>query len=62
MTNEEKARVYNQLLHDHNILTNQINAIKGSSFELNQIQEREIKELQARQNQIMMHVNRLLAM
>jgi hypothetical protein len=44
------------------MLSNQINGIKGSSFELNESQERQIKELQARQNQIMMHVNRLLAM
>jgi hypothetical protein len=60
MTNEEKGQRYQQLMHDHDLLTNRINAIKGESFELNTNQLQQIRELQARQQVIMNQVSRLL--
>jgi hypothetical protein len=60
MTNEDKAKLYNQLMYDYDLLSNQINQIKGSSFELNDKQIREVRELQGRQQNIMNTVQRLV--
>jgi hypothetical protein len=60
MTNEEKGKKYQQLMFDYDLLSNKINSIKGESFEMNDNQTRQIKELQARQQVIMNQVNRLL--
>jgi hypothetical protein len=60
MTNEEKGRKYQQLMYDYDLLSNRINSIKGESFELNDNQTKQIRELQVRQQVIMNQVNRLL--
>lgn len=60
MTNEEKGRKYQQLMYDYDLLSNKINSIKGESFELNDLQNKQIRELQARQQNIMNQVNFLL--
>jgi hypothetical protein len=60
MTNEEKGRKYQQLMYDYDLLSNRINSIKGESFELNENQNKQIRELQMRQQVIMNEVNRLL--
>lgn len=60
MTNEEKGRKYQQLMYDYDLLSNKINSIKGESFELNDSQTKQIKELQLRQQNIMNQVNFLL--
>jgi archaellum component FlaC len=60
MTNEQKGRRYQQLMFDYDLLSNKINSIKGESFELSDLQNKQIKELQMRQQVIMNEVNRLL--
>lgn len=60
MTNEEKGRKYQQLMYDYDLLSNKINSIKGESFELNDSQNKQIRELQMRQQNIMNQVNVLL--
>lgn len=60
MTNEEKGKRYQQLTYDYDLLSNKINSIKGEDFELNENQNRQIRELQNRQQIIMNEVNRLM--
>jgi archaellum component FlaC len=60
MTNEEKGKRYQQLMYDYDLLSNKINSIKGESFELNDSQNKQIRELQMRQQNIMNQVNVLL--
>ena len=57
MTNEEKGKRYQQLMYDYDLLSNKINSIKGESFELNDSQNKQIRELQMRQQNIMNQVN-----
>lgn len=60
MTNEDKARLYQNALYQHDQLTNKINNIKAQNFELTVEQEREIRNLQAEQARIMSTVQKLL--
>jgi hypothetical protein len=46
MTNEEKGRIYSQLMFEHTKIQNKIASIKGESIELNQQQLQEIKKLE----------------
>ena len=45
--------IYESLLNEHRRLTNEIADIKANSFELNQTEQKKIKELQLRQLQVM---------
>jgi hypothetical protein len=49
-------------MFQYDLLSNQINQIKGSSFELDNKQIVEIRKLQNHQDQIMNSVQKLLAM
>jgi hypothetical protein len=60
MTNEEKAKLYQNLMYENDLLSNQINSIKGESFELNNSQIQQIKMLEAKQQNLMATLNRLL--
>lgn len=60
MTNEEKARLYKEMTYRHDLLQNQINGIKGESFELSQQQLDEIRKLESEQMRIRTQVERLL--
>lgn len=53
MTNEEKAKKYNQMMIDYTRTRNQISSIKGESFEMNGKQLHEIKILEERLKMIM---------
>lgn len=53
MTNEEKAKKYNQMMIDYTRTQNQISSIKGESFEMNVKQLHEIKILEERLKMIM---------
>ena len=53
MTNEEKAKKYNQMMIDYTRTQNQISSIKGESFEMNEKQLHEIKILEERLKMIM---------
>lgn len=46
MTNEQKAQKYNQLMYEYTRIQNQISSIKGESFEMNENQLREVKNLE----------------
>lgn len=46
MNNEQKAQIYNQLMFEYTKVQNKISSIKGESFELNESQQREIKNLE----------------
>lgn len=59
MTNEQKAQVYNQLMFEHTKLSNQINAIKGESIDLNQEQEQRIRMIESKIRDIMNRLSRL---
>ncbi len=43
MTNEEKGRVYSQLMFEHTKIQNKIASIKGESIELNKSQLQELR-------------------
>ncbi len=53
MTNEEKAKKYNQMMFEYTKIQNQISSIKGESFEMNGKQIQEIKILEERLKRIM---------
>jgi hypothetical protein len=59
MTNEQKAQVYNQLMFEHTKLSNQINAIKGESIDLNQEQEQRIRVIESKIRDVMNRLSRL---
>jgi ABC-type uncharacterized transport system ATPase subunit len=46
MTNEQKAQKYNQLMYEYTQIQNKISSIKSESFELNENQLREVKNLE----------------
>lgn len=46
MNNEQKAQIYNQLMFEYTKVQNKISSIKGESFELNESQQKEIKNLE----------------
>jgi archaellum component FlaC len=53
MTNEEKAKKYNQLMFEYTKIQNQISSIKGESFEMNGKQIQDIRILEERLKKIM---------
>jgi len=59
MNNEEKAKVYNQLMFEYTKIQNRISSIKGESINLNQNQINEIRDLEDKLNQIMVSASRL---
>ena len=50
---KDVKQIYETLLNEHRILTNQIADIKAQSFELNEVEQKKVKELQLRQLQVM---------
>jgi len=46
MTQEEKSKVYQSLLNEHDKISNQISSIKGESIDLNEEQNMRISKLQ----------------
>jgi hypothetical protein len=59
MTNEEKAKTYNQLMYEYTKIQNKISSIKGESFSLDQNQLTEVKNLENKLNRIMEMASRL---
>lgn len=62
MDNEQKGREYQRLMYQYDMLSNKINQIKGSDFELNSAQLNEIRQIQNEQQKIMNLVQRLMDM
>jgi hypothetical protein len=59
MDNELKAQKYNQLMIEYTRTQNKISSIKGESFELNQRQLNEIRELENQLRFLMESASRL---
>jgi len=59
MTNEEKGKIYSQLMFEHTKIQNKIASIKGESIDLNQQQLQEIRFLEQQLLRIMKAASRL---
>jgi hypothetical protein len=59
MTNEQKAQVYNQLMFEHTVLSNQINSIKGESIDLNADQQQRIRVIESKIREVMNRLSKL---
>ena len=60
MTNEEKARLYSRLMSDFDIIRNKIADIKVTQVNLTEEQEKVIKILQSKQQNLLLKINQLL--
>lgn len=60
MTNEEKARLYSRLMSDFDIIRNKIADIKVTQVNLTEDQEKQIKNLQSQQQNLLLKINQLL--
>jgi len=61
MNHEEKSQRYTQLLFEFDRLGNRINSIKGEAIDLNESQNRQIRDLQITQGKIMAEMQRLMS-
>ncbi len=60
MTNEQKARRYTQLMSQFDVLRNKIADIRLTQVNLTESQERDIKNIERQQQQVLVELNRLL--
>ena len=60
MTNEQKARRYSQLMSQFDVLRNKIADIRITQVNLTEAQERDIKNIERQQQQVLAELNRLL--
>ena len=61
MNQEQKSQRYSQLLFEFDRLGNRINSIKGEAIDLNESQNRQIRDLQISQGKIMAEMQRLMS-
>jgi hypothetical protein len=61
MNEQEKARVYGELLNEHTRLHNKINEIVGQNIELSKEQKDNVTKLKNRQVDILRKINQLLS-
>lgn len=59
MTEEQKAKVYGDLLNQHTKYFNEINRIKADNMDLNREQRLKVQDLENRQKQIMEQIKNL---
>jgi hypothetical protein len=59
MDDNQKARVYDQLMYENDKISNQIASIRGENLEMNEDQQQRIYKLQMRQQQIMTEASKL---
>jgi hypothetical protein len=59
MDDNQKARVYDQLMYENDKISNQIASIRGESLDMNEDQQQRIYKLQVRQQQIMSEASKL---
>jgi len=59
MDDNQKARVYDQLMYENDKISNQIASIRGENLEMNEDQQQRIYKLQIRQQQIMTEASKL---
>ena len=60
MNDEQKSVIYEQLLSQHDNVSNQISAIKGEDINLNEDQENRINVLKTKQIDIMRQMQKLV--
>jgi hypothetical protein len=60
MTNEQKAIRYTQLMSQFDVLRNKIADIRLTQVNLTESQERDIKNIERQQQQVLAELNRLL--
>ena len=61
MNQEQKSQRYSQLLFEFDRLGNRINSIKGEAIDLNENQNRQIRDLQIAQGKIMSEMQKLMS-
>lgn len=61
MNYEQKSQRYSQLLFEFDRLGNRINSIKGEAIDLNETQNRQIRDLQIQQGKIMSELQKLMS-
>lgn len=59
MNENQKARQYDRLMYEYDKLSNQVSAIKGESFELNESQIKRIQELEKKMRLIIDSASKL---
>ena len=59
MDDNQKARVYDQLMYENDKISNQIASIRGENLEMNENQQQRIYKLQMRQQQIRTEASKL---
>ena len=60
MDNEDKARKYDQLMSEYHHIGNQISQVKSESFDLNESQLKQIRNLSQRQTYLMNVINGMM--
>lgn len=59
MDDNQKAKVYDQLMYENDKISNQIASIRGENLEMNEDQQQKINKLQQKQQQIMFEASKL---
>lgn len=59
MNNEQKAKEYERLMFEYTRIQNRISSIKGESINLNEIQLRQVKELETQLRHIIESASKL---
>ena len=59
MDDNQKAKVYDQLMYENDKISNQIASIRGENLEMKEDQQQKINKLQQRQQQIMFEASKL---
>ena len=59
MDDNQKAKVYDQLMYENDKISNQIASIRGENLEMNEDQQQKINKLQQRQQQIIFEASKL---
>ena len=59
MDDNQKAKVYDQLMYENDKISNQIASIRGENLEMNEDKQQKINKLQQRQQQIMFEASKL---
>lgn len=59
MDDNKKAEIYNRLMYENDVISNEIAAVRGESLEMNENQQQRIYKLQQRQQQIMVEASKL---
>jgi hypothetical protein len=59
MDDNKKAEIYNRLMYENDVISNEIASVRGENLEMNETQQQRIYKLQQRQKQIMVEASKL---